>query len=84
MNEEPMSVVTTPGCRATNVKPCAAVTANAQLSVTARMQRCLRTATTLWLSSSHQQLLILMAIKDAKGMRYDYRHTVVACMVERI
>lgn len=36
---EPMSVVTRPGCTATNVKPCAAVTSDAQLRVTAGMDR---------------------------------------------
>ncbi len=39
MNAEPMSVVTRPGCTATNVKPCAAVTSDAQLRVTAGMDR---------------------------------------------
>jgi len=51
IKEEPMSVVTRPGCTATNVKPCAAVTSDAQLRVTAGIDRHQHTSTTLKLEA---------------------------------
>ncbi len=70
MKAEPMSVVTRPGCTATNVKPSAAVMSDAQLSVTASMNHfsilCRQPVLTLEGQDFYQELLLLHASEHSE------------------